>query len=216
MILQWGKDNLRDFPWRKTSDPYKILLAEVLLHRTRASQVEMVYNSFVLKYPDFKSICNAGIEKIIFDLSGLGLQWRAKLLYNMACIITKDRNDIIPSNKTELMEFPGIGHYIASAVVCFAFKKREPLLDTNTVRVIGRVFRLKISDSSRRSKKFEIIMLELVNFGKCKLFSLSLIDFAEAVCKNNPLCHICPINYLCYYYYEMVVKNEKKTNSRTY
>lgn len=200
IILNWGRHNLRDFPWRKTSNPYKILLAEIMLHRTGASQVERVYESFLHKYPDLNSICGAGIEKIISDLSGLGLRWRAKLLYNMACIITKNHGNI-PSNKKELMELPGIGHYISSAVVCFAFEKPEPILDTNTVRVIGRVSGLKITDSSRRSKKFEKIMFNMVNFGECKLFSLSLIDFAEAICKpRDPLCPQCPINDLCIYY----------------
>ena len=172
-----------------------------MLHRTRAPQVESIYGSFLHKYPDLNSICNAGTEKIILELSGLGLQWRAKLLHNMACIIIKNYHGHIPSNKKELMEFPGIGHYIASAVICFAFEKPEPILDTNTVRVIGRVFGLKVTDSSRRSKKFEKIMFEMVNLGECKRFSLSLLDFAEAICKPcNPLCFQCPINSLCIFY----------------
>lgn len=211
VILNWGTNNLREFPWRKTSDPYKILLAEIMLHRTRASQVERVYKSFLNKYPDLDSICDAGIDKIISDLSGLGLQWRAELLYNMACVITKNHGNV-PSNKKELMKLPGIGHYISSAVICFAFEKPEPLLDTNTVRVIGRVFGLKITDSSRRSKKFEKIMFNMVNFGECRLFSLSLIDFADAICKLDPLCLICPVNSLCNYYDELVIKNEEKND----
>lgn len=201
VIIDWGNDNLRDFPWRKSSDPYEILLAEIMLHRTRAPQVESIYELFLHKYPDLNSICDAGTEKIISELSGLGLQWRAKLLHSMACFIINNYHGQIPSNKKELMEFPGIGHYIASAVVCFAFEKPEPILDTNTVRVIGRVFGFKITDSSRRSKKFEKIMFKMVNLGKCKLFSLSLIDFAEAICKpHNPLCPQCPINNLCIFY----------------
>lgn len=211
IILNWGRDNLRDFPWRKTSDPYKILIAEIMLHRTRALQVERIYELFLLKYPDFNSICDAEIETIISELSGLGLHWRAKLLHNLACNLIKNYNGIIPSIKEELMEFSGIGNYIASAVVCFAFEKPEPILDTNTVRVIGRVFGLKITDSSRRSKIFEEKMFKMVNLGNCKYFSLSLIDFAEAICKPKvPLCYVCPINDLCDYYKEMVVKCGKK------
>lgn len=171
-----------------------------MLHRTRASQVERVYGHFLNKYPNLDSICNAGIKKIISDLSGLGLKWRAELLCNMACVIAKKHGNI-PSNKKELMDLPGIGHYISSAVLCFAFEKPEPILDTNTVRIIGRLFGLNINDSSRRSKKFEKIMFNMINLGECKLFSLSLIDFAEAICRSsNPLCHQCPINDLCIYY----------------
>lgn len=210
-ISEWGNENLRDFPWRKTSDPYKILIAEIMLHRTRALQVESIYDSFLHKYPDLNSICEAGIKKIMSDLAGLGLQWRAKLLHNMACSITKNNYGNIPFSKKELMKFQGIGNYISSAVICFAFEKPEPILDTNTVRVIGRLFSLKITDSSRRSKKFEEKMFEIVNLGNCKHFSLSLIDFAEAICKPKvPLCYECPINDLCDYYKEMVVKCGKK------
>lgn len=207
-IFEWGNENLRDFPWRKTSDPYKILIAEIMLHRTRASQVESIYDSFLHKYPDLNSICEAGIKKIMSDLAELGLQWRTKLLHNMACSIIKNNYGIIPSSKKELMKFPGIGNYISSAIICFAFEKPEPILDTNTVRVIGRVFSLKITDSSRRSKKFERIMLKMVKLGECKLFSLSLIDFAHFICKpKDPLCKQCLINELCCYY-QGLVKHE--------
>ena len=172
-----------------------------MLHRTNALQVEKIYNSFLKKYPDLNSICNAGIDEIINELSCLGLKWRAILLYELACKLIHDHDGIIPSTKSELIKFPGIGHYIASAVICFSFDKPEPILDTNTVRVIGRVFGLKITDTSRRSKKFEYFMSNMVKLGKCKIFSLSLIDFAHVICKpKDPLCDECLINELCSYY----------------
>jgi len=200
-LLWWSKDNLRDFPWRKTSDPYKIFIAEIMLHRTRASQVEGIYKNFIKKYSDFKSICDACPEKIIDELSGLGLQWRVQLLYQLSCDIEREYNGLIPVDKNELLKLPGIGPYITAAFLCFAYDIPKPLLDTNIVRVIGRIFGLKITDSSRRSKKFENIMRDIIKSGNCKQVSLALIDFAEAICKPKvPLCNICFLNNLCYYY----------------
>lgn len=208
-LLKWSKWNLRDFPWRKTSDPYKIFIAEIMLHRTRALQVEKTYREFIIKYPDFNSICKAGHEKILNELSGLGLKWRAEFLYQISCIITNELDGKLPSEKEELLRLPGVGPYISSAFLCFTYDLPEPLLDTNTVRVIGRLSGLKITDSSRRSKKFENIMKELVNLGNCRLFSLTLIDFAEAVCRpSKPLCEICPINDHCNYYYHRKFNKE--------
>jgi A/G-specific adenine glycosylase len=204
-ILKWSKSNLRVFPWRITSDPYKILIAEIMLHRTQASQVEEVYKTFVEKYPDFKSICKTGKLKILSELSRLGLKWRAKFLYQLSCTLSQDYNGIIPFDKGKLLALSGVGPYISSAFLCFAYDSPEPILDTNTVRVIGRLFGLKITDSSRRSKKFEDLMKELVNLGNCRLFSLTLIDFADAICKSkNPLCNKCMLNTICDYYSDII------------
>lgn len=200
-ILEWGDDNLRDFLWRRTSNPYEIIIAEIMLHRTKASQVEPVYKNFIKKYSSFKEICYADEEEIIADIATLGLKWRIKSLRDMSCYLSNKYDGDVPHKKRELLELPGVGPYIASAVLCFAYDLPEPLLDTNTVRVIGRLFDLTITDSSRRSKKFENIMRNLVDLGTCKKFSLSLIDFAGAICRSiDPLCPECPINNLCSFY----------------
>jgi A/G-specific adenine glycosylase len=152
-LSEWGKLNSRNFIWRKTNDPYHILISEIMLHRTRASQVEPIYQRFIKKYPNFNSICYAGVEKIMKELNSLGLRWRSEELHNLSCQIVKKYDGIIPRNKEKLLQLPGIGPYISSAILNFAFDKPEPMLDTNSVRVIGRFFGLSINDSSRRSLK---------------------------------------------------------------
>lgn len=200
-VLEWGQTNLRHFPWRITSNPYEILIAEIMLHRTRALQVEKVYQPFIKKYQDFVSICKSDQKIILNEIAYLGLVWRAELLHDLSCSIVKNYNGKIPVEKEELLNLPGIGPYIASAFLCFAYGKPEPLLDTNTVRVIGRIFGLKITDSSRRKKNFRDIMQNLVKNGECRNFSLSLIDFADALCKtNNPLCEKCFLKDICYFF----------------
>lgn len=210
-IAEWGKFNKRKFSWRNTSDPYKIMIAEIMLHRTKASQVEPVYIKFVKKYPDFNSICISDPHEILSDLKGLGLKWRAKLLHKVACEIKDKYKCQVPTKKEELLKLPGIGLYIASAVMCFAYDIPEPLLDTNTVRVVGRVFGLEINDSSRRNKLFESIMKDLSYSNDLKHFLFSLIDFSAIICKSkNPKCNICPIKDICRFYKRN--DNEEKDN----
>lgn len=199
-LLEWGKFNSRHFPWRETTKPYEVLVSEILLHRTRAEQVLPVYNRFIRKYPNFQSICIEKLNNIILELNSLGLKWRAEELHSLACLIIKKYNGKVPDNKEELLKLPGIGPYISSAVMNFAYNQPEPLLDTNTVRIIGRVFGMEITDSSRRSKIFEEIMISLVNFQFHRLFLWSMIDLAFKICRPvNPLCMQCPLNNICHY-----------------
>lgn len=200
-ILDWGRENLRDFPWRNNRDPYKILVAEIMLHRTNADQVKVIYEKFIKDFPDFRSIVHAGSEKIIAEMHSLGLFWRSDLLFRLAEVVVEKFYGILPLEKKKLMELPGIGHYIASAILCFGYNLPEPILDTNTVRVIGRIFGMKITDSSRRSKKFFKIMQDIVQCEEPRKLSLSMLDFAAMVCTAaNPKHKFCPVNNICCFY----------------
>ncbi|KQC05339.1 MAG: DNA glycosylase [Methanoculleus sp. SDB] len=201
-LIIWSSGNLRDFPWRNTRDLYEILIAEIMLHRTKADQVERLYTSFIRKFPDIQSIASEKRENLINELKSLGLTWRADLLHELAQNIVRDYEGKIPLKKEKIAELPGIGHYIASAILCLAFNKPEPMVDTNTVRVIGRVFGIPVTDSSRRSKKFHDIMRDLVNFENPRLFSFTMIDLAALVCiaGKYPHCEICPLNEICIFF----------------
>lgn len=204
-ILEWGEKKMREFPWRDTTDAYMIFIAEVMLHRTGAPQVEKIYRKFIDEYPDFGSIVESTPDRIKSDLYSLGLQWRVDLLYRMAEEIEENHGGKLPSSREELRKLPGVGDYTASAVMCFAYNLPEPILDTNTVRVIGRISGLKITDSSRRSKKFEKIMRDMVAFGEPRRFSFSLLDFAAEICTpgNDPECGRCPVRNNCCYFVNM-------------
>jgi A/G-specific adenine glycosylase len=201
-LLIWGKQNLRKFPWRETSDPYKLIVAEVMLHRTKADQVKDVYEEFILKYSDFESVVRAGRETIKADLKSLGLFWRSDLLYDMARYVMEECGGKLPLDKKKLMAMPGVGNYISAAILCIGYNLPEPMLDTNTVRVLGRIFGLKINDSSRRSKIFYEIIHDLVDFWDPRTVSLALIDFANAVCipREKPRCEICSLKDICTFY----------------
>lgn len=205
-ILKWGNENLRSYPWRDNFDNiYNILLAEVMLHRTRADQVKPVYEFFIKKYPDFKSIANSDQEEIVKDLHALGLIWRSFQLHKMAKEIQEKYDGIIPKDLDKLIELSGVGPYIASAIMCFVYDEKIAVLDTNIVRVIGRIFGMKCRDSSRKSKEFKSVMIDLISYGEPRKFTLSFIDFAALVCRpSNPRCDKCLLKDICDYYLQKI------------
>ncbi len=197
-VLSWWKGNGRSFPWRKTRNPYEILISEVLLHRTRAEQVVPIYSSFVGKYPNVLSLStvpSTSIEKLIHSL---GLRWRARLIHGMIETIVSEYVGRVPDRLEDLRSLPGVSDYIASAVCVFAYGLDETLLDTNTVRIIGRVFGIPVSDSSRRSNAFRKLYQTLRGNANSKEFAYAMIDLGSAICTaKNPECHRCPVQLLC-------------------
>ena len=131
-LITWGREYFRSFPWRLTKNPYQILMAEVMLHRTQALQVVPVYNRFIEQYPDVPTLARASKEELHDLLYSLGLRWRINLIHTMATELMVRFDGQIPEKKTDLMTLSGISEYIASAVCCFAWGQPEPLIDTNT------------------------------------------------------------------------------------
>jgi len=199
-LIEWGRDNLRVYPWRETREPYHILLAEVLLHRTRADQVVPIYHRVLERYPTVHALAAAQLEDLADLLRSLGLHWRVPLLLKMAREVVSRFGGNIPASAEMLRTLPGIGLYIAAATSCFAFDRPEPILDTNTVRVLGRLFRLDVQESSRKSRKFRTIMAELLDRDRPRLFNLALLDLAALICTPAmPACHRCPLQSICPY-----------------
>jgi len=210
-VKLWGKGNYRDFPWRRTQDPYKVLLAEIMLHRTQAMQVARIYEGFIEEYSSVKTLVKADKYELHKALFSLGLQWRIDLIKDMAEILVNKYDSEIPKDKSELLSLPGISDYIACGVRCFAWNIAEPLIDTNTVRVVGRIYNIEVKDSSRRNPKFKELIAELVDPEEPRAYNLALLDLADQVCtkKEEPKCRECPINYLCSYRAKRYRKQEE-------
>lgn len=197
-LITWWSGNKRIFPWRTTNDPYKILISEVLLHRTKANQVVPIYLQFIDRFPTIASLSSAPFEQIDSLLKNLGLNWRAKLLYKMAQEIVTCYNGTIPEEKNELESLPGISNYITAAVRNFAFNIADPLLDTNTVRILGRVFGFAVTDSSRRSPQFVYLYNSLKPREAYRDFGYALLDLGALICTpRQPKCELCPLNKSC-------------------
>jgi len=198
-LNSWGKENFRIFPWRQTKNSYFILVSEVMLHRTQVKQVEPVFKHFIQKYPNIISLSQATKDDLHDILYPLGLRWRIDLFYEMVKELLIRFGGKIPYKKEELLSLPGISEYIASAVRCFTWDLPEPLLDTNTVGVAGRLFGLKIKDSSRRSRQFKKLLRDLLDNNNPRIYNYSLLDLADKVCTRRtiPDCNNCPILKLC-------------------
>lgn len=200
-LIRWGRKNFRPFPWRATNDPYRLLMAEVMLHRTQARQAERVYNRFVEDYPDLRTLSRASAEELRKALYSLGLPERIEHFIRMVDeLLTRFRGKV-PRPKTDLLSLTGVSEYIASAVRCFAWGEPEPLIDTNTVRVIGRVFMLEIKDSSRRNPLFRRLISALVDPQQPCAYNYALLDLADQICtkKKPPDCMRCPVRRWCGY-----------------
>jgi A/G-specific adenine glycosylase len=201
VLVAWGQDHFRSFPWRLTDDPYHILMAEVMLHRTQAPQVVPVYLSFLAQYPTISTSAQATKQELHAILYALGLRWRIDLIYGMISDLVSRFDSKVPSEKNNLLSLPGVSQYIAGAVRCFAWNQPEPLIDTNTVRVVGRLFGLEIRDSSRRNRYFGDLVAGLVDPGVPRAYNYSLLDLADQVCKKKrpPECGQCPVLSHCTY-----------------
>lgn len=197
-LLRWWKINQRKFPWRKTNDPYHILISEVFLHRTKAEQVVPVYIEFLKNFPTIETLSQSNIEHVKRLIYPLGLHWRTPLLHQMSRIIIEQYGGQIPSTKRQLESLPGVSHYIASAVLCFAFGIPVAVLDTNTVRIFGRNFGIQITDTSRRRKCFQDLANFMLDKDNPREFNYALIDLGALVCKpKKPACCLCPLNKMC-------------------
>jgi A/G-specific adenine glycosylase len=190
----------RSFPWRNTHDPYSLFIAEVLLHRTRASQVVGTYEQMLERYPDVQHLAAADLDELATLLQSAGLRWRVVLLHRAAELIYERYHGIIPKSKEKLEAIPGIGHYIASAIRCFAYGYPDALIDTNTVRVLTRVYGLVASDRIRRDPAFHKLANDTLDPRHPREFNLALLDLAAAICTpRNPNCPFCPLLPYCEY-----------------
>jgi len=200
-IIKWGKENFRDFPWRMTRDPYHILMSEVMLHRTQAKQVVPVYEQFIQIYPNISTLAKATKEDISEMLYSLGLHWRIDLIHGMTNELMSRYNGVIPRSKEDLLSLSGVSQYIAGAVRCFAWNLPEPIPDTNTVRIVGRLFGLEIKDASRRNSLFKNLIAKLVDPDEPRAFNYAQLDLADKVCtrKQAPDCVQCPLLQWCCY-----------------
>jgi len=197
-LLDWWGRSSRVFPWRKTRDPYRVLLAEALLHRTRADQVVDLYERTLQAYPTVEKLATADRGALHKLLHSAGLRWRVDRLAEAAKHIVERFAGEIPRNRADLESIPGVGHYIAAAVQCFAFGAPEAIIDSNVVRVYSRVFDIPVTDRLRRDQHFHRLAQSLIDPEHPREFNLALLDLAAAICTpQKPKCEQCPIVGCC-------------------
>lgn len=198
-LTQWFKKHHRYFDWRRTKDPYTILLSEVLLQRTQAQQVATNFNNILFQFPTLYALYSSECDEVYKALRPLGLSKRTVTLMAMAKVLIEQFGGEIPANPNTLRSLPGVGRYIASATVCFAFGCRIPVVDTNVVRILFRYFGI-ISKRKRPHEDLQVWKLAELLLPKRKVedYNRALIDFAALVCTaRKPSCPICPLRKSC-------------------
>lgn len=195
-VIAWYYEHGRNFPWRQTKDPYHILIAEMLLRRTTASAVSRVFDDFMKRFDTPLRLARARESSIVQSLASLGLQTlRAKQLKETASIITKNHDGMIPNSFDALGSLPGVGGYIASAVLNFAFGEPVPLVDGNVIHFLSRVFGVSFTGPTDKHA-WEYVS----QFGGAHRPELywGIIDIVAVIClRRNPRCPVCPLSALC-------------------
>ena len=203
-LLEWFKGNNRDFlPWRQTNDPYKILVAELMLQKTTVKQVQQVFAKFIMRYPDVMSLSKAHVRDIKSIITSLGMEHKkAPLFKKLAHEIVNMHNNEVPSDPNALTSLSGIGNYIANSVMCLAFNADLPMLDTNSIRLLNRVFNLNVDAAkARKDKSVWTFLGNLIPKGRGRQFNLAILDFASKVClSRKPDCNLCPIASICFHH----------------
>lgn len=197
-LRDWGLRNRRTFPWRETHDPFHILIAEMMLRRTQARQVVDIYAVFIVRYPDARILATAPSDEVAQVLYSLGLAWRVPAFQQLAQAIVDHHEGMVPSSYDALTALPGVGDYVASAICCFAFNQPVMISDTNTVRVVGRLFDVPTHADSRRRKPVRTMLTALLDKNHPRDYNYALLDLAALACTPaGPACATCPVQSHC-------------------
>lgn len=200
-LIIWFNKNKRDYPWRETENPFRILIAEMMLQRTKADQVQSVYRNFFAHYKTPRDVASTPMRKLNYLLYPLGLRWRIKKIKHVSQSIVNNYGGKIPATREEISKLPGVGTYVAGIVLSIAFNKKEWIVDSNVVRIFKRYFGIKTSKEGRRDRHVIDIARIYVNCKNPRNANLALLDFAALVCTpRKPAHEQCPLSRGCHYF----------------
>jgi A/G-specific adenine glycosylase len=199
-LSEWAECNLRDFPWRRTTNPYPIFVAEFLLQKTVAATASPIYAAFLVRYPTLDALAAACVEDVALLLQPLGLSFRAERLCHSARTIVDKYGGNIPASEAELLLLPGIGKYTARSICANAFGQPAAVLDTNVARIIERFFGLRGERVKSRCKILWSAAEAIAPKQEVSRWNLTLLDFGAAICTaRKPRCQECPLQEKCCY-----------------
>lgn len=222
-IANWYKINLRDLPWRQTTDPYKIWLSEVILQQTRVNQGLPYYYKFIEKYPTIRDLAGAPEDEILSLWQGLGYYSRARNLLKTAQIIFKEHESNFPNTYLGLLKLKGIGPYTAAAIASFAYGEKVAVVDGNVYRVLARYFGIADPIDQEKSKKqFLDLANALISSENPALHNQAIMELGALVClPKQAKCMECPLTDGCVALaekkvYDLPVKGKKKASKERF
>jgi len=199
-LTRWYLGVGRDLPWRKDRDPYRILVSEMMLIQTTVAAVVPYYERFLRRFPTVAALALADATDVLKAWEGLGYYRRARQLHAASKQILRDHAGVIPDDPAALRELPGVGRYIAGAILSFAFDRPEPIVEANSQRVLARILALDANLASAAAKeRIWMAAARLVPEGGASVFNQALIELGALVCTpRDPSCLICPLASLCH------------------
>ena len=200
-LADWFLKNGKDYPWRRTSDPYAVLVSEVMLQQTQIATVlgRGFYTRFLEKFPDVRSLAAAEDEPLLKAWEGLGYYRRVRMLRDTARAVVADHGGKFPKEAEALLALPGVGRYTAGAVRSFAFDEPSAVVDGNVVRVISRLMDFHDAvDEGAGGKKLWAWAETLADPERPRIFNSALMEVGQTVCRPGvPDCLSCPVSIFC-------------------
>ncbi len=194
-LLEWFRQHARDLPWRRTRDPYAILVSEIMLQQTQVDRVVPYFERFLERYPTVDDLAAAPAADVIRIWSGLGYNRRAVNLQRAAVAVSTQFGGTFPDQPDELRKLPGVGAYTAGALAAFAFERDVVFLDTNMHRVVSRLI---FGNGSPSDKEVLAAAALLLPKGRGWEWNQALIEFGALQCTaKRPACIVCPLNQCC-------------------
>jgi A/G-specific adenine glycosylase len=186
-------------PWRRTRDPYQVIVSEFMLQQTQVSRVEPYYNRFLERYPTIEVLAGAPLSAVRESWAGLGYYRRAVNLHRLAQEVVRNQAGVIPPDPADLLLLPGVGRYTAGAVASFAFERPTPAVDTNVGRVIQRAFHPRSSERSQAGKMWRTAEQIVPRRGKTAwAFNQAIMELGALICTARVArCGVCPVRPAC-------------------
>jgi len=191
-VLAWGAVRLRDLPWRAERDPWRILVAEVMLQQTQAERVVPKWRAFLDAYPTPVACASASLADVLRCWQGLGYPRRARNLHAAARQVVDVHGGRLPADLAELLRLPGVGPYTARAVMAFAFERDVAVVDTNIARVLARATGERLTPKGAQG-----VADSLVPADHGWIWNQVIMDLGATVCRPNPRCDQCPLAGSC-------------------
>lgn len=199
-LLEWGKRNFRQFPWRQKRTPYSVLVSELLLKRTTATAAKRVFGEFMRLYPNLQTLSLADAEDLENLLSKIGYhKLRTKIFIGLANYLLSRHCGDIPRSKIDLLEIPNIGDYTANAILSLGYGVPSAMVDSNVERILRRLF---LKNLSKRTRGKIQQVADLLAPTRCnQSYNYALLDLGALICRYGvPHCNLCPISRFCDYY----------------
>lgn len=216
-LLRWYNENKRDLPWRRRSGAYAVLVSEMMLQQTTVETVLRYYEPFLERFPDVQTLAAADDQEVLSCWKGLGYYTRARNLHRIAKQVTGEFGGVFPETHEGWLSLPGVGPYMAGAVLSIAYGQPYPAVDGNVLRVISRVFALR-EDITRPSARKEVetrLGAMMTNEGAGD-FTQALMELGALICRpSSPGCASCPWQADCAALRERIVDELPVRKPRT-